>query len=81
MGDVLIYTWLGLMVILIAIEAATVNLTTIWFAAGSLVSFFMALFGFPLWFQIVTFFGSSVLMIILLRPIAFKYLKVGNERQ
>lgn len=80
MGDVLIYTWLGLMVVLIAIEAATVSLTTIWFAAGSLFAFFMALFGLPLWFQIVVFLGASTLLLILTRPIAVKYLKVGTTK-
>lgn len=79
MGD-LVYIWLGLMVVLIIIEAATVSLTTIWFAAGSLLAFFMALFNLPLWFQIVVFLVSSTLLILFTRPIALKYLKVGRER-
>jgi membrane protein implicated in regulation of membrane protease activity len=75
-----IYAWLGLMVILIGIEAATVNLTTIWLAGGSLVAFILALFNLPLWLQITAFFVVSIVMIIFTRPIAVKYLKVGTQR-
>lgn len=80
MENLYLYTWLGLLIILIAIEAATVSLTTIWFAAGSLLAFFMALFGLPLWFQIVVFLAASSLLLIFTRPIAIKYLKVGMTK-
>lgn len=80
MEGVMIYTWLGLMIVLVAIEAATVNLTTIWFAAGSLLAFFMALFNLPLGFQIAVFLVSSTLLLIFTRPIALKYLKIGREK-
>lgn len=36
--------WLAAFVILIGIEAATLNLCTIWFAIGALVSFFSDLY-------------------------------------
>jgi membrane protein implicated in regulation of membrane protease activity len=77
MGNIYLYAWLGLLIILIAIEAATVSLTTIWFAAGSLLAFFMALFGVELWAQILVFLAASTLLLIFTRPIAVKYLKVG----
>jgi len=75
-----IYVWLGLIIVLTIIEAATVSLTTIWFAAGSLLAFFVALLGLPLGVQIAVFLVSSTLLIIFTRPIALKYLKVGRER-
>ncbi len=78
--DVYIYTWLGLMVILIGVEAATVSLTTIWMAAGSLVALILAMFNLPLWLQITAFFITSIIMIIFTRPIAVKYLKVGTQK-
>lgn len=80
MDNAYIYAWLGLMVILIGIEAATVNLTTIWLAGESLVAFILALFNLPLWLQITAFFVVSIVMIIFTRPIAVKYLKVGTQR-
>lgn len=75
-----IYVWLGLIVVLTIIEAATVSLTTIWFAAGSLLAFFMALLNLSVGIQIVVFLVSSTLLIIFTRPIALKYLKVGRVR-
>ena len=38
------FTWLVLFIVLVFIELVTVNLVTIWFAFGSLVSFFVSLF-------------------------------------
>lgn len=78
--DAYIYAWLGLMVILIGIEAATVSLTTIWLAAGSLVALILAMFNLPLWQQITAFFITSIILIIFTRPIAVKYLKVGTQK-
>jgi membrane protein implicated in regulation of membrane protease activity len=80
MDNVYIYTWLGLMLVLIIIEASTVSLTTIWLAAGSLVAFILALFNLPLWFQILAFLAVSAVLLIFTRPIAVKYLRIGNTK-
>jgi membrane protein implicated in regulation of membrane protease activity len=80
MDTVYVYTWLGLMLVLIAIEAATVSLTTIWLAAGSLVAFILALFNVDLWIQIAAFLAVSAILIIFTRPVAVKYLKVGTQK-
>ena len=47
--------WLVAFVILIGIEAATMALTTIWFAGGALFAFFVAIFGFSVKMQLVVF--------------------------
>lgn len=80
MDTVFVYTWLGLMLVLIAIEAATVSLTTIWFAAGALIAFFLALFNVDLWFQIAAFLAVSAILVIFTRPVAVKYLRVGTQK-
>lgn len=80
MESYVMYIWLGLMVVLVAIEAATINLTTIWFALGSLISFILSLFGLQLWFQISIFLFSSIMFIIFTRPVAVKYFKIGTEK-
>ncbi|HBR02580.1 MAG TPA: NfeD family protein [Ruminiclostridium sp.] len=80
MDYVYVYTWLGLILVLITIEAATVSLTTIWLAAGSLVAFILALLCLPLWLQIATFLIVSTLLLIFTRPVAVKYLKIGHEK-
>ena len=80
MENILIYTWLGLMLVLITIEAITISLTTIWLAAGALVAFFLALFNVPLWLQISAFLAVSIILIVFTRPVAVKYLKVGGQK-
>ncbi|HHY64664.1 MAG TPA: NfeD family protein [Clostridiaceae bacterium] len=80
MDNMLVYIWLGLMIVLIGIEAATVSLTTIWLAGGSLAALILALFDLPLWLQITAFLVVSIIMIVFTRPVAVKYLKVGTQK-
>lgn len=65
--------WLIIFVALIAIEIATLGLTTIWFAAGALMATIAAAVGVPLYLQIVLFLGVSILLLFFTRPIAVKY--------
>lgn len=57
--------WVLLFVLLLIIEAATLGLTTIWFAAGSLVAFLAGLMGAGLAVQIGLFLVVSVVLLIL----------------
>lgn len=65
--------WLITLVILVVIELATMGLTTIWFAGGSLVSVFVAMAGGKPWLQIVIFLLVSGILLIFTRPIAVRY--------
>ncbi len=78
--ELMSYIWLILFILLLVIEGATLALVTIWFAGGALLAFLSSLIGLPLWFQILVFIGSSVLMLVLLFPLAKKHLKVGQAR-
>lgn len=69
------YYWLILFVVLLVIEFATMGLTTIWFAGGSLMAFFVALFTENLMLQLIVFLIVSMALLILTRPIAMKYLQ------
>ena len=66
--------WLVAFVILIGIEAATMALTTIWFAGGALFAFFVAIFGFSVKMQLVVFLVVSFLMLLFTRPLAARFL-------
>ena len=66
--------WLILLVLFGIVEAATVGLTSIWFAAGALVAMVAALLHAPLWAQIVLFLAVSFVALLLMRPLAKKYL-------
>ena len=65
--------WLGLCLVLLAIESGTVSLVCIWFAAGALVAMIVSLFSLPLWLQITVFLVVSCVALALLRPLARKY--------
>lgn len=72
--SIMVYVWLGIFIITLAIELAVPALVSIWFTAGSLISFIFALlFGDnAIWLQVILFLVVSGLTIYFLRPIAFK---------
>lgn len=70
--------WLVLLVLLLIIEALTLGLTTIWFAGGALVSFIMATAGIEVLVQIIAFCVVSVLLLIITRPAAVRW--VNKDR-
>ena len=65
--------WLVSMIVLFIVEAATVNLVTIWFAVGALAALISSLAGGPLWLQIVLFIVFTVVTLIPTRTLAKKY--------
>ena len=66
--------WLALLVVLLVIELATLGLTTIWFAGGSLAAFLVSLFYDQLAVEIVVFAAVSAVLLIFTRPFAVKYI-------
>ena len=67
--------WLGIMVVFLFMEANTVSLVSIWFAAGSLAALIASLFGAQLWLQITLFLVVSAATLACLRPLVRKYIK------
>ncbi len=65
--------WIVIAVFLAIIEAATMGITTIWFAAGALVAAFSAMFIDSLMAQIAIFLLVSVLLLVFTRPVVNKY--------
>ena len=65
--------WLVSMIALFVVEAATVNLVTIWFAFGALGALVTSLLGGGLWLQIVVFIAVTILTLIPTRKLAKKY--------
>lgn len=66
--------WLAAMVVLLAVEAATVGLVSIWFAAGALCAFLVSLPVKNIWVQIVVFLVISFVCMLAVRPLARKYM-------
>lgn len=67
------FVWFALLVFFIAMEAGTVTVVSIWFAAGSVVAMIASLLGAKLWLQVTLFFLVSVLLLLALRPVVRKY--------
>ncbi|MDD3219972.1 MAG: NfeD family protein [Lachnospiraceae bacterium] len=65
--------WLVILVVLVIVELATLALTTIWFAGGSLVALIVALCNGPVWLQVAAFLVVSVVLLIFTRPVLIKY--------
>ena len=65
--------WLIVTVVLSVIEISTMGLVTIWFAAGAAVAFLLSLFDAPLAVQIGVFIVVSVVVLMLVRPIAARH--------
>lgn len=72
--------WLGIFVVLTGIEAATMALTTIWFAGGALVAFFLALAGMGKYVQLIAFFIVSCSLLFFTRPLALKYVNKNTVK-
>ena len=72
--------WLAILVILLIIELITMGLTTIWFAGGALAAFLISLFYGSWPVQIMVFLSVSILLLLLTRPLAVKYINRNRTR-
>lgn len=72
--------WLLLLIVLLAIEIATLGLTTIWFAGGAVIAFLADLLGCSAMVQRVLFLICSLVLLILTRPIAVRYMQNRHEK-
>ncbi len=72
--------WLVAFGVLLLIEILTLGLTTIWFAAGALAAFLMAVLSLPLVVQVIVFFAVSIVLLIFTRPIMTKHLNAKTTK-
>jgi membrane protein implicated in regulation of membrane protease activity len=72
--------WLILVVVLLAVEAATLGLTTIWFAGGAVAAFIAACLGLGVLTQLIIFVALSCVLLVVTRPLAVRYMKKDHTR-
>lgn len=70
----MLLVWLIIIVLAFVIEIYTLDLVTIWFSLGAVVAFIAGLVGLPDWLQIIIFIASSIVLLLLTRPVAMKYM-------
>ena len=67
------YIWLGLMVLFLAVEAATVTMVSLWFAGGALTAMVVSALGGGFLLQMAAFLVVSTGLLAMLRPLARKH--------
>lgn len=70
-----VFIWLAFLIAFVVVEALTVALVSVWFAAGALCACLLALADFSVALQIGAFCVVSGVMLAALRPFAGKFLK------
>ena len=60
--------WLALIILFVVLEASTVQLVSIWLAAGSLAALIPAMLGMPLVVQVIVFVAVSAVCLVFTRP-------------
>lgn len=72
--------WLGILAVLLIIEAATVGLVTVWFAGGALAAAIASGAGVGAVTQWLLFLAVSLVLLFFTRPLAVRYMKRGIPR-
>ncbi len=65
--------WGIVFAVMVVAELTSLQLVSIWFAAGAVAAFVTALFDVALWIQLVVFVAFSVLLLVLTRPLLKKF--------
>ena len=66
------FCWLMIFIVLLLIEICTVNLVSIWFACGALLSFLTAMFTNNIFIQLGVFIVVSIFTLLITKPIIKK---------
>ena len=72
--------WLVLVIVLLAIESATLGLTTVWFAGGAAAAFISTFFGASMGVQTGIFLVLSLILLLVTRPAAMRFMKKGRVK-
>ena len=73
------YTWLGIIILLVIIEAMTVNLVSIWFIVSGILALIISMFTDNLLIQLTVFVLGGIILLITTRKILTNKL-VLNEK-
>lgn len=76
----MIFVWLGFTVFFLILEGISVQLTSVWFAFGSIVAMFLAIFHVKsVSVQIIVFLAVSLVALIATRPLTKKILSKKKQ--
>ena len=66
--------WLILLVVFLVVEASTVTMVSLWFAAGAVAAMVVSLLNGAVWLQTLVFLAVSAILLSLLRPLVRKHI-------
>ncbi len=69
--------WFSIILFAAFIEVVTMDLTSLWFSIGAVVSFILAVLGQSIIVQIVVFIVISIFLLLSVRPLAKKYFRTN----
>lgn len=72
--------WIGLLIVFLIVEIATVGLTSIWLAGGTVAALILDVAGLNIWWQIGAFVFVSFVLLLFTRPFAVKYINSHHEK-
>ncbi len=78
--ETMMIIWLGVFVVALAIEFATADMVSIWFAISAIPSFIISLIvgNELIWLQVLLFVALTVVLFFFTRPVVMKYFKVNE---
>ncbi|MGE4571638.1 MAG: NfeD family protein [Candidatus Izemoplasmatales bacterium] len=76
----MIFIWFAIIIVAFFIEIETMDLSSIWFAAGAFIALIVSIFTESIWIQVIVFIVTSTLLLLSLRPIFKKYMNRNEIR-
>ncbi len=73
-STIMMLFWIFVIVVAFIIEVNTLDLVSIWFSLGAIAAFVAALVGLSESIQMWIFIGSTIVLLLLTRPLAKKYM-------
>ena len=73
------FIWVAVIIICVAVEAFTLDLSAIWFAVGGVAALVAASLSLPVITQLVIFVLFSAALLVLVRPFCRRFLKTRKE--
>lgn len=69
------YIWVLLLVLSVAVEAATFGLVAIWFMPAALVAIVLSVLEYPVYVQWIAFFGTAAFLLLISKTVLKRYFR------
>ncbi len=76
-NNLFLLIWFSIILIAAVVEVMTMDLTSLWFSIGALISFILAIAGVEVAIQIITFIVVTIILLLSVRPLAKRYFRTN----